>query len=85
MEALFSEAGFTDIVVEQRPAVKYFQTPDEYFLWLKASSSGRRSNAPEHVQAEMRRLIAEELENHRTPLGIEVRSSLLFAIARRPL
>ena len=84
MEALLAEAGFAAILVERRPTVKYFQSPDEYFLWLKASSSGRRSNAPEHVRAEFRRRFAEELEKRRTPQGIPIESSLLFATASRP-
>ena len=84
METLLAEAGFTDIAVEQRPAIKYFPSPEDYFLWLKASSFGTRSNAPERSRSEARRRIAEALEQRRTPQGIEVRSSLLFATASRP-
>jgi hypothetical protein len=78
------EAGFADVAVEQRPAVQYFASADDYFLWLKASSFGRQSRAPEHVRAEARRRISEALEQRRTPQGIEVRSSHLFATASRP-
>jgi arsenite methyltransferase len=84
LEALLAEAGFADIVVEQRPAIKYFPSPDDYFLWLKASSFGVRSRAPEHIRSGVRRRIAEALEKRRTPEGIEIRSSLLFAKAFRP-
>ncbi len=84
LKSLLDEAGFTKVAIEQRPAVKYFQSADDYFLWLQASSSGRRSNAPEHVRAEVRWRIAEELEKRRTPQGIEVRSSILFATASKP-
>ncbi len=40
--------------------------------------------APEHLRSEVRRRIAEALEQRRTPQGIEIRSSLLFATASRP-
>lgn len=84
MASLLTEAGFTDVTVEQKTAVKYYQSPEEYFCWLRASSPGRQSRAPEHVRSEVRRLMAEELERRRTPRGIEVLSSHMIAIARRP-
>lgn len=84
METLLAEAGFADIVVEQRPEIKFFRSADDYFLWLRASSFGRQSRAPEHIRSEVRRRMAEALELRRTPEGIEIRSSLLFATASRP-
>lgn len=84
LEALLIEAGFAGVAVEQRPAVQYFASADDYFLWLKASSFGRQPRAPEHVRAEARRRISGALEQRRTPQGIEVRSSHLFATAFRP-
>lgn len=83
MESLLAEAGFADVVVEQRESVRYFASADDYFLFLRASSFGNRSRAPEHVRTEARRRMAEALEQLRTPQGIEVRSSLLFATARK--
>ena len=84
MAALLAEAGFAAIALEQKPAVKYFASPEEYFRWLRASSPGRRPRAPEPVRAEVRRRMAEALDRRRTPQGLEVRSSHMAATARRP-
>jgi len=84
LASLFGEAGLADVGVEQRTAVKYFQSPGDYFRWLEASAPGRRTRAPGHVRAEIRRRMAEALEQRRTPEGIEIRSGRLLAIARRP-
>jgi ubiquinone/menaquinone biosynthesis C-methylase UbiE len=84
METLLAAAGFTDIVVGQRPDIKFFQSADDYFLWLRASSFGQQSRAPEHSRSEARRRMEEALEKRRTAEGIEIRSSLLFATACRP-
>jgi ubiquinone/menaquinone biosynthesis C-methylase UbiE len=83
MESLLAEARFADATVEQRESVRYFASADDYFLFLRASSFGNRSQAPDHVRAEARLRMAEALEQRRTPQGIEIRSSLLFATARK--
>lgn len=81
---LLSEAGFEDIAMSALTKTRYFQSPEELFLFLKASSFGRPSRVPERLQPEVHRAIAEDLEKRRTPSGIEYQSYPLLVTAMKP-
>jgi len=84
LEALLSEAGFKDITMSAMTTKSYFQSPKEYFGFLKASSFGQPSRVPEYLRIEVRDAIVEELEKRRTPRGIEIESYPLLAVAAKP-
>jgi ubiquinone/menaquinone biosynthesis C-methylase UbiE len=84
LEALLSEAGFVNIATSTMAAKGYFQSPKEYFGFLKASSFGQPSSVPEYLRAEVRKAMIEELEKRRTPLGIEIETHPLLAVAEKP-
>lgn len=85
LEALLCAAGFTDVDIKHRPVNKTFPTPEKAFEFNEASSFGNfLKHVPEHLRAQARRDIAEELEKMRTPLGIEVATNSVFAIAKKP-
>jgi arsenite methyltransferase len=83
LEALLTNAGFVNIRFESQHRTHYFKSSEEYFAFLKASAFGQSSRLPEPIRQEMARKVAEKLEKKRTPLGIELHSSSLFAIARK--
>ena len=84
LKALLSSVGFTDITMSASATKVYFQSPKEYFGFLKASSFGQLSRVPEYLRPEIREAFVEEMEKRRTPLGIEIESHPLLAIATKP-
>jgi hypothetical protein len=84
LEALLSETGFVNIEMNTMTTKGYFQSPKEYFGFLKASSFGQPSRVPEYLRDEVRQAMVEELEKRRTPLGIEIETHPLLVVATKP-
>ncbi len=83
LEALLTEAGFVDIKAKSMTVARYFQSPKDFFLFLRASSFGLPSRVPERLRSEVRDVIIEELEKRRTPSGIELESNPLYITASK--
>lgn len=86
LETMLTNAGFVDIRCESRPRTHNFQSPEEYFAFLEASSFGQLSQLsrlPAPARQEVMHRITEALEKRRTPRGIELHSSSLIVIARK--
>ena len=84
LEMLLTEAGFEDVAMNALTTTRYFQSPEEFFLFLKSSSFGQPSRVPERLQSEVHQAIMEELEKRRTPSGIEYESYPLLVTAMKP-
>ena len=84
LELLLTEAGFEDIMANTTTVTRYFESPKDFFLFLKASSFGLPSRVPERLRSEVRLAIVEEMEKMRTPSGIEVQSNPMFITATKP-
>jgi len=84
LEMLLTEAGFEDIMANSMSVTRYFQSPRDFFLFLRASSFGLPSRVPERLRSEVRDAIIAELEKRRTPSGIELESHLLLITAVKP-
>ena len=84
LEMLLTEAGFEDIAMNPLTMTRYYHSPEEFFLFLKASSFGQPSRVPERLRPEVNRAIVEELEKRRTPSGIEIQSHPLLVTAMKP-
>jgi arsenite methyltransferase len=78
LEALLTEAGFEDIRENSMTVTRYFQSPGDFFMFLKASSFGQTSRVPEPLRSEVRDTIIAELEKRRTPSGIALESTPLL-------
>ncbi len=84
LETLLTNAGFKNIRFESRTRILYFSSPEDYFAFLKSSSFGQSSGLPDQIRQEIALKIADALEKRRTPRGIEMQTSSLFAIAEKP-
>src|SRR5271157_1166618 len=79
---LLEGAGFEDIVIELKEKKRYHPSPREAYEFSEASSFGNSlKHVPEGLRDQAVRDIEAELEKRRTPAGIELASSSLFAIA----
>ncbi len=83
LETLLTEAGFENIKENSMTVTRYFQSPGDFFMFLKASSFGQKSRVPEPLRSEVRDAIIVELEKRRTPSGIELESNPLLITASK--
>jgi arsenite methyltransferase len=83
IEMLLTEAGFEDINMKSMTMTRHFQSPKDYFMFLRASSFGQPSRVPERLRSEVRDAIIEELEKRRTASGIELESNPLLITASK--
>jgi ubiquinone/menaquinone biosynthesis C-methylase UbiE len=85
LETLLADAGFTEIEIKLIATRRYYSSPEEAFAFNEASSFGNfLKHVPESLRSQARSDIAEELEKHRTPAGIELAQNNLCAVARKP-
>jgi len=89
LRALLADAGFINITIHSEKIKQYFSSPREVFEFWKSSSfgnlpTGGLSGMTDQQRAEARRKRIEELEKRRTPMGIELQSEPLIAIAMKP-
>ncbi len=85
LETLLPEAGFTEIGININSSVRHYSSPEEVFAFNEASSFGSfLKHVPEDLLSQARCDIAEELEKRRTPEGIGLETSTIYAIARKP-
>lgn len=81
---LFESTGYQDINISNKIIRLYFQTPQQVFEFMEASSFGTfLMHVPEHLRPHARKDIENDLEKKRTPKGIELVSNTLFAIANK--
>lgn len=85
LEALLTESGFEDITANSLTMTRHFQSPKDFFLFLRASSFGLPSRVPARHRSEVRDAIIGELEKRRTPSGIELESNPLFITATKKM
>ena len=82
LRELLEGAGFQDIAIELKEKKRYHSSPEEAYEFSEASSFGNSlKHIPEDLRDQAMRDIAVELEKRRTPSGIELATSGLFAIA----
>ncbi len=85
LDGLLKQAGFGDIDISLVPEKHYYASAKEFIEFIEASSFGNfLRQVPGQVKSEIIEDMGVELEKRRTDAGIELESSTMFAIARKP-
>jgi len=85
LEMLLADAGFMDIHIDPRTVNRYHKTPEDVLAFHNGSFGDQLKDIPEGPRRDIMQAVIGELENMRTPQGIEFKSKTLFAIAVKPL
>jgi O-methyltransferase/aklanonic acid methyltransferase len=85
VRAVFAQAGFVDLEIEQHEADLYFRDEADWWAWEWSQGSrfwveGMRPEARDRFQREA----FEHLNAMKEPGGIRMRDAAMFVIARRP-
>jgi ubiquinone/menaquinone biosynthesis C-methylase UbiE len=82
---LLINGGFSEINLNPRKTVQYFEKPEDLIEFSESSNFGNYLiHVPEHLRNAFKSEYITELENIRTDKGIESIWYMLYAIARRP-
>jgi ubiquinone/menaquinone biosynthesis C-methylase UbiE len=85
LNALLANAGFGHIDIKSVVKKHYYSSAEELFEFIEASSFGNfLRDVPEHLRQELLVTLKGELEKRRAGASIELESSMMYAIARKP-
>ncbi len=83
--ALLDDAGFQGVKIDSVTVMHYYSSADELIDFVEASSFGNfMRNVPDHIRPKAIAGLKKEIEQFRTPKGIELESNTMLAIARKP-
>lgn len=84
LESLLKKSGFRVSEIRQKRDPRYFESPEKCLEYVEASSFGNFfSNVPEVALGQVKAEVLAELEQRRTPKGVESVYHVLFAIAEK--
>ncbi|MGA9140664.1 MAG: class I SAM-dependent methyltransferase [Methanocella sp.] len=85
LDGLLHTTGFVGIDIRLVPEKHYYRSAIEFIEFIEASSFGNfLRQVPGHIRTQIIDDMGVELEKRRTDAGIELESSTMFAIARKP-